>query len=284
MDLAPRLQTRRHKHRTETETDSCQCRSWTSRRMHKLSETKERWTSLRHFPRWTDHDSKEQSKNKEQSKSNTQCDISWKLTGRPIWRTTFGAQPEPNDARGRCRESRRFLGTMLCLYTSHSGRFDTLEWSRCSSPGLEPLSCTDKQTRFLSFFVEWYFRVWLANLASKGAICARPEMLKFIHVVNNDTIMHAVHTCTVAFSTQSWSSVVSVLFLIECAHSVIGSRNKIHGIGHTVMWTHQEICISSERKPFLEYSLNTPWSREGGNFTGDLLRVQRICKQLHHLK
>ena len=29
------------------------------------------------------------------------------------------------------------------------------------------------------------------------------KMLKFIHVVNNDTIMHAVHTCTVAFSTQS---------------------------------------------------------------------------------
>ena len=28
-------------------------------------------------------------------------------------------------------------------------------------------------------------------------------VLKFIHVVNNDTIMHAVHTCAVAFSTQS---------------------------------------------------------------------------------
>ena len=28
-------------------------------------------------------------------------------------------------------------------------------------------------------------------------------LLKFIHVVNNDTIMHAVHTCTVASSLQS---------------------------------------------------------------------------------
>ena len=28
-------------------------------------------------------------------------------------------------------------------------------------------------------------------------------VLKFINVVNNDTTMHAVHTCTVAFSTPS---------------------------------------------------------------------------------
>ena len=28
-------------------------------------------------------------------------------------------------------------------------------------------------------------------------------LLKFTHVVNNDTSMHAVHTCMVAFSTQS---------------------------------------------------------------------------------
>ena len=54
--------------------------------------------------------------------------------------------------------------------------------------------------------------------------------LKFTHVVNNDTIMHAVHTCTVAFSTQSGSSVVSVLILTKCAHSANGSRNKIHCI------------------------------------------------------
>ena len=40
-------------------------------------------------------------------------------------------------------------------------------------------------------------------LHQKGATCARGRVLKFIHVVNNDTIMHAVHTCTVAFSTQS---------------------------------------------------------------------------------
>ena len=40
-------------------------------------------------------------------------------------------------------------------------------------------------------------------------------LFKFRHVVNNDTIMHAEHTCTVAFSTQSWPNVVSVLILTE---------------------------------------------------------------------
>ena len=56
------------------------------------------------------------------------------------------------------------------------------------------------------------------------------DVLKFMHVVNNDTTMHAAHTCTVDFTTQSRSNVVSVLILTECAHSVDGSRNKIHGI------------------------------------------------------
>ena len=51
-----------------TETDSCQW-SRTSIRMLKLSETNERCTSLRHFSRWTDHDSNEQSKSNEQRKS-----------------------------------------------------------------------------------------------------------------------------------------------------------------------------------------------------------------------
>ena len=39
-------------------------------------------------------------------------------------------------------------------------------------------------------------------LHQKGATCAR-GVLKFIHVVNNDTIVHDVHTNTVAVSTQS---------------------------------------------------------------------------------
>ena len=55
----------------ETETDSCQW-SWTSRWMQKLSETKKRWISLRHFSRGTDHDSNEQSKSTEQSNSKKQ--------------------------------------------------------------------------------------------------------------------------------------------------------------------------------------------------------------------
>ena len=40
-------------------------------------------------------------------------------------------------------------------------------------------------------------------LHRKGATCARGGVFKFRHVVNNDTIMHAAHTCTVAFSAQS---------------------------------------------------------------------------------
>ena len=37
-------------------------------------------------------------------------------------------------------------------------------------------------------------------LHQKGAIHARGGLLKFTHVINNDTIMHAVHTYTLAFS------------------------------------------------------------------------------------
>ena len=40
-------------------------------------------------------------------------------------------------------------------------------------------------------------------LHPKGATCATGGVLKFIHVFNNDKITHAVHPCTVAFSTQS---------------------------------------------------------------------------------
>ena len=46
-------------------------------------------------------------------------------------------------------------------------------------------------------------------------------MFKCRHVVNSDTIMHAVHICTVAFSTQPWSSVVSVVISTE---SLTGAR------------------------------------------------------------
>ena len=60
------------------------------------------------------------------------------------------------------------------------------------------------QTCFLSFFVEMVLSAFDSRiLHRKGATCARGGVLKFTHVVNNDTIMHAVHTCTVAFSTQS---------------------------------------------------------------------------------
>ena len=69
------------------------------------------------------------------------------------------------------------------------------------------LSCTDKNqlADVLSQFLCWMVLPCLDSriLHQKGATCARGGVLKFIHFVNNDAIMHAVHTCTVAFSTQS---------------------------------------------------------------------------------
>ena len=41
--------------------------------------------------------------------------------------------------------------------------------------------------------------------------------LKFTHCVNNDTTVHVPHNCTIAFNTQSSSSVESVLILTNCA-------------------------------------------------------------------
>ena len=69
---------------------------------------------------------------------------------------------------------------MLCLYTSHGGHFDTLK--------LERFELADVLSSAFDSGI----------LHQEGATCARRGVLKFIHVV-----MHAVHACTVAFSTQS---------------------------------------------------------------------------------
>ena len=57
----------------------------------------------------------------------------------------------------------------------------------------------------------FFFISWVVFFSSVGLFCSFfflhffsfSSVLKFIHVVNNDTIMHAVETCTDAFSTQS---------------------------------------------------------------------------------
>ena len=82
------------------------------------------------------------------------------------------------------------------------------------------------QTCLLSFASNVTCAFYSRILHRKGATCARGGVLKFIHVVYNDTIMHAVHPCTVAFSTQSCSSVVSVLILTNCARFVNGLRKR----------------------------------------------------------
>ena len=90
-------------------------------------------------------------------------------------------------------------------------------------------SCTDQNQ--LDVHAEFLCPVVLPRLTresciEKSAPCARGGMLKFIHVVNKDTSMHAVHTSTVAFSKQSFSSVVSVLNLTDDAHSVTCTRKR----------------------------------------------------------
>ena len=163
---------------TETETDSCQCWSWTSRRVHKLSEAKERWTSLGHFSRWTDHDSNEQSKSKARATSNAKF-REYSLVA------LLGEQLlEPNDVRGWQREQ--------TLFQDQAVRVHGPWWS----------------LRHFEAWTLWvgrraFFRVWRASLASKGAICARGGVLKFWHVVNNDTnharctYLHSCLQCTV---------------------------------------------------------------------------------------
>ena len=59
------------------------------------------------------------------------------------------------------------------------------------------------QTCLLSFVSSVVSAFESRILHRKGAICARGGVFKFRHVVNNDTIMHAAHNCTVVFSTQS---------------------------------------------------------------------------------
>ena len=55
------------------------------------------------------------------------------------------------------------------------------------------------QTCLLSFVSSRTSAFDARILHRKGATCARGGVFKFRLVVNNDTIMHAVHTCTVAW-------------------------------------------------------------------------------------
>ena len=69
--------------------------------------------------------------------------------------------------------------------------------SGCGWTRFDALNCLDKNQ--LVSLLNDAFRVSLTSLASKGAIIVRGGVLKFTHVVDNDTV-HDVHTCTVAFS------------------------------------------------------------------------------------
>ena len=82
-------------------------------------------------------------------------------------------------------------------------------------------SCSHKMDKILwqtfsAFDLVHSSHMWIQAILSCG------ELLNFIDVVNNDTIMHAVHTVLIKCRFS--------FIHIECAHSVHGSRNKINGI------------------------------------------------------
>ena len=103
----------------------------------------------------------------------------------------------------------------------------------------------------------------------KVATCARGGVFKFRHVVTNDTIMHAVHTCTVAFSTQFWSIVVSVLSFTDCARFRNGSRNK----NHCILW-HTVTNVSSRERPEWKHA-RTESLRQSESERGKEFKLER---------
>ena len=72
---------------------------------------------------------------------------------------------------------------------------------------LDALGCIDKDQLadvLAEFCVRCYFSVWTReSCIEKSATCAGGGVLRFIHVVHNDTTMHAVYTCTAASVPQS---------------------------------------------------------------------------------
>ena len=105
------------------------------------------------------------------------------------------------------------------------------------------------QTCLLSFVSSGTSAFDSRILHRKGATCARGGVFKFRHVVNNDTIMHSVRTCTVAFSTQSLSSVVSVLILTESSQMrTLRNCSRKKDSRHVV--THSHNISSKSSKSF----------------------------------
>ena len=173
--------------------------TWTSRRMHKLSETKERWTSLRHFSRWMDHDSKSESKSKARCKARATSNENFVNLLTPS-RGLAKNFKKPNDARGWQRTDT--LSEPCCACTRAVVVGSTLwtgqdavdqAWKRWAVR-----TGVSWQTCLLSFVSNVTSAFDSRIMHRKGATCARGGLLKFIHVVNNDTIMHAAHTCTVS--------------------------------------------------------------------------------------
>ena len=120
------------------------------------------------------------------------------------WRS--GAEHSRTQGCARMRETRRFVGTILCVYTAvviastlWTGQ-DAVDqaWKRRVVQTI-----FSWQTCLLSFVSSGTSAFDSRILHRKGATCARGGVFKFIHVVNNDTITHAVHNWTVAFRTQS---------------------------------------------------------------------------------
>ena len=119
---------------------------------------------------------------------------------------------EPNVARGWQRENGRFFRTMWWWYTSHGDRFDTLEWSKMQLTRLGRFELYRQESggrrAFSVSLLNGTSAFGSANVALKGAICTRGGVLKFIHVVNNDTTNAR---CTYLHSCLQYT------FVIKCS-------------------------------------------------------------------
>ena len=111
MDLVTVLQSRSEHRDPGTETDSCQRWSWASRRMCKLSETSERWTSL--------GTSKDERIMTAMVRSKSNGKMQRENFVNTDWRRTWRELLEPTDARRWQREQTLFQDQAVVVHASN---------------------------------------------------------------------------------------------------------------------------------------------------------------------
>ena len=144
-----------------------------------------------------------------------------KLTESSYWTSNFW---KSNDARGSQRKQTLVDDHAVLVHETwwslrHSGMLK-LQLSRC---GINEL-CTPESVITSVFDSRILHRIDATS--SRGGE---------VEIQTCCQQWHVVHTCTVAFSTWHWSSVVSVLILTGCGHFVNDPRNKIHNKWHIIL-------------------------------------------------